>query len=69
MADNMNGKVGKLRDRATVEQLVALSNLESLNAELIRQGQGQPARLTALNKIAILQMKSLLGAPSLKKFK
>ena len=67
--DNNNGKAGNIRDHAAVEQLVVLSNLESLNAELIRQGLDQPARLTALNQIAIHQMRSLLGAPSLKKLK
>lgn len=67
--DNNSGKGGNLRDHAAVEQLVVLSNLESLNAELIRQGLDQPARLTALNQIAIHQMQSLLGAPSFKKLK
>jgi hypothetical protein len=67
--DNNKGKAGNIRDHAAVEQLVVLSNLESLNAELIRQGLDQPARFTALNQIAIHQMQSLLGAPSLKKLK
>jgi hypothetical protein len=67
--DNNKGKAGNIRDHAAVEQLVVLSNLESLNAELIRQGLDQPERLTALNQIAIHQMQSLLGAPSLKKLK
>ena len=67
--DNNNGKAGNIRDHAAVEQLVVLSNLESLNAELIRQDLHQPARLTALNQTAIHQMRSLLGAPSLKKLK
>ena len=67
--DNNKGKVGNIRDHAAVEQLVVLSNLESLNAELIRQGLDQPARLTALNQTAIHQMRSLLASPSLKKLK
>ncbi len=50
---------GNIRDAATIEQLVVLSNLESINAVLIHQGLSQPERLTQLNKIAITQMKSL----------
>lgn len=52
---------GNKRDFATLEQLVVLSNLESLNAVLIHQGVAQDARLTQLNNIAIGQMRSLLG--------
>ncbi|NUM31659.1 MAG: KilA-N domain-containing protein [Bacteroidetes bacterium] len=51
---------GNIRDGATIEQLVVLSNLESINAVLIHQGLTQPERLAQLNKIAITQMKSLL---------
>lgn len=50
---------GNIRDEATIEQLVVLSNLESINAVLIHQGLSQPERLSQLNKIAITQMKSL----------
>jgi hypothetical protein len=52
---------GNIRDAATVEQLVVLSNLESLNAAFIRQGIAQPERLKALNELAIGQLRSLLG--------
>ncbi|MHB8116025.1 MAG: KilA-N domain-containing protein [Acidithiobacillus ferrivorans] len=52
---------GNMRDSSTLEQLVVLSNLESLNAVLIHQGMAAPARLTQLNAIAITQMRSLLG--------
>ncbi|WP_281239491.1 KilA-N domain-containing protein [Flavobacterium praedii] len=48
---------GNIRDTATIEQLVVLSNLESLNAVFIHQGQTQPERLIQLNTIAITQMK------------
>jgi len=51
---------GNLRDAATIEQLVVLSNLESINAVFIQQGLKQSARLHQLNTIAIAQMKSLL---------
>ena len=45
---------------ATIEQLVVLSNMESINAVLIHQNMPQNERLLQLNKIAIMQMKSLL---------
>jgi hypothetical protein len=57
---------GNMRDVATLEQLVVLSNLESINAVLIHQGLIAPERLTQLNAIAISQMRSLLGATSVK---
>lgn len=62
-------KDGNIRDHATVEQLVVLSNLESINAELIRQGVAQSDRITALNQTAIHQLRSLLGALEIKKLK
>lgn len=55
-------KDGNIRDHATLEQLVVLSNMESINALLIRQGLPQGERLTHLNNTAITQMKSLVGA-------
>ena len=58
---------GNIRDHATIEQLVVLSNLESINAVLIHQGLSQKERLLQLNQIAITQMKSLVNAKGLKK--
>ena len=58
---------GNIRDQATLEQLVVLSNLESINAMLIHQGLAAPQRLAQLNTMAITQMRSLLNAPSLKR--
>jgi hypothetical protein len=58
---------GNLRDDATVEQLVVLSNLESINAVLIHQGLAAPERLAQLNAIAITQMRSLVGIGSIKR--
>lgn len=58
---------GNIRDAATIEQLVVLSNLESINALLISQGITQPVRLQQLNQIAITQMKSLVAHRQLKK--
>jgi hypothetical protein len=55
-------KDGNMRDHATLEQLVVLSNMESINALLIRQGLPQGERLIQLNSTAITQMKSLVGA-------
>jgi hypothetical protein len=60
---------GNIRDEATIEQLVVLSNMESINAVLIHQGLAQSERLVQLNKIAITQMKSLVGNKQLKKLK
>ena len=56
---------GNMRDEATIEQLVVLSNLESINAILIHQNLPQRERLQQLNAIAISQMRSLLGNASL----
>ncbi|MCU0349850.1 MAG: KilA-N domain-containing protein [Flavobacterium sp.] len=47
---------GNVRDYATIEQLVVLSNLESINAVLINQNLEQSARLKQLNQIAITQL-------------
>ncbi len=58
---------GNIRDEATIQQLIVLSNLESMNAELIKQGLPQNQRLTVLNKMAIEQMTSLLGSSAIKK--
>jgi hypothetical protein len=55
---------GNMRDIATLEQLVVLSNLESINAMLIHQGLTAPERLTQLNSIAITQMRSLISIDS-----
>jgi len=60
---------GNIRDHATVEQLVVLSNLETINALWVAEGLEQPERLVKLNKIAITQMRSLLGSPGMKRLK
>ncbi len=65
---NPNAK-GNIRDEATIEQLVVLSNMESINALLIRKEISQTDRLIELNKVAITQMKSLLEGGSIKKLK
>ena len=69
--DNLSNidKKGNIRDYATIEQLVVLSNMESINALLIRQGLSQSERLIYLNKTAITQMKSLLQSKTIKQVK
>jgi hypothetical protein len=56
-----------MRDEANIEQLVVMSNMESINALLIEQGLPQIERLIQLNKVAIMQMKSLLENEDFKK--
>ena len=65
--ENNPNQKGNIRDEATLEQLVVLSNLESINALLIQQGLPQTERLIQLNKVAITQMKSLVQNKALKK--
>ena len=50
---------GNIRDYATINQLICLSNMENLNAVFINDGLPQRERLEKLNKIAIQQMKVL----------
>jgi hypothetical protein len=63
------GVSGNIRDLATLEQLVVLSNMESINALLIRQNLSQQERIKQLNNVAIMQMKSLLCSQNLKQLK
>ena len=67
--ENIPDQKGNIRDYATLEQLVVLSNMESINALLIRQGLSQKERLIELNKVAITQMKSLLESNGIKRLK
>lgn len=53
---------GNIRDFSTMEQLVVLSNLESMNAELIKTGISSNQRLVKLNQMAISQMKVLVNS-------
>ena len=54
-------KKGNIRDYATINELICLSNMENLNAVFIDQGLPQGERLIKLNQIAIQQMKVLEG--------
>ncbi|MCF6288118.1 MAG: KilA-N domain-containing protein [Proteobacteria bacterium] len=67
--DKNPDKKDNIRDYANISQLVCLSNLESLNAVFINQGEQQNKRLSKLNQIAIGQMQILLQDPSLKTLK
>ena len=58
---------GNMRDYANILQLVILSNLENLNAEMIEQGIEQSKRLERLNTIAQKQYNTLKDASSIKK--
>ncbi len=60
-------KKGNLRENANQYQLLVLSNLEAVNAELIRIGLSQDERLEILNEAAIKQMTSLLSSSSISK--
>lgn len=50
---------GNIRDYASINELICLSNMESLNAVFIDEGFSQRERLIKLNQIAIQQMKVL----------
>ncbi len=52
---------GNIRDYATINELICLSNMENINAVLINEGVPQSARLVKLNQIAIQQMAILNG--------
>jgi len=58
--DDNPDKKGNIRDYASIEQLVVLSNMESTNALLIHQGLAQSERLIQLNRMAIMQLRSLV---------
>ena len=52
-------KKGNIRDYASINELICLSNMENLNAVFINDGIPQYERLIKLNRIAIQQMKIL----------
>ena len=58
---------GNMRDYANILQLVILSNLENINAELINQGLPQKSRLERLNEIAKKQLEILKDSSGIKK--
>ena len=52
-------KKGNIRDYASINELICLSNMENLNAVFINDGMVQSERLVKLNQIAIQQMRIL----------
>ena len=58
---------GNIRDQATIEQLLVLANLESLNAEFIKMNLPQADRLIKLNQTAITQLKAIIGNTNMNK--
>lgn len=62
-------KKQNMRDLASVEQLIVLVNLESMNADMIRQNIPAPERLVKLRNVAYYQLHSLLSSNSAKKLK
>jgi len=61
------GIKGNIRDDANVWQLIVLANLESINAQYIKDGWSSEDRILKLNDSAIFQIKSLLGNASVGK--
>lgn len=57
--DENPDKKGNIRDYATINELICLSNMENINAVFIADGMPQSERLKKLNQIAISQMKVL----------
>ena len=53
------GIKGNIRDYATIEQLLVLTNLENLNAYLVNQGVPQPERMKKLRATVVYQLKTL----------
>jgi len=67
---NENPKLdGNMRDYATIEQLLILSNMESYNAELVTQKIDQKQRIVFLNDMAKRQMQSLTNSNKIKLLK
>ena len=58
-----------MRDFASVEQLIVLINLESMNADMIRQGISPKERLMKLRNVAYYQLKSLNSSHAAGKLK
>lgn len=57
--DTHSNLKGNIRDYATINELICLSNMENLNAVFINEGLSQKERLIKLNEIAIQQMSIL----------
>ena len=60
---------GNIRDYASINELICLSNMENINAIFINESIPQSERLIKLNQIAIQQMKILQGVENRKLLK
>lgn len=60
---------GNMRDHATIEQLLVLANLESINAVFIGKGMPQQERITELNHLARSQMVAILDTGGIRQLK
>jgi hypothetical protein len=60
---------GNIRDYASINELICLSNMENINAVFINEGLQQKERLLKLNAIAIQQMKILVEVENRKLLK
>ena len=58
-------KTSNVRDYATINELTVLSNLETHNAQMIREGKSKEERFQILKEIADYQMKILLAADNI----
>lgn len=64
--DENPDKPGNLRDGATLHQLIVLANLESMNAQLIKEGRSRQERAEYLNAMAREQLSALADNPTMK---
>jgi KilA domain-containing protein len=62
-------KKGNIRDHATIEQLLVLSNLQSINSKLLQWGSPKEQRLEILNKTAREQMEIISATRSIQEIK
>ena len=60
-------KNSNVRDHATIHELTVLSNLETHNAQMIREGKSKEERFLILNEIALYQMEVLTAADKIVK--
>jgi hypothetical protein len=65
--DENPDKKGNMREEASIEQLLVLANIESMNAEFMSMGLSQSERLKKLNAIAISQLQTLVSHAGIKK--
>ena len=59
------GERGNIRDEASLHELIVLANLESMNAELIKNGRQREERVVYLREMAMRQLEALKESPTL----